>query len=459
MADWGLLSALQGQNPWDDIRAGRANELRSIMMQEGLAQKAMDEQIAANQKIAEYQNILSTVSSKLLPPDVEKLKTHEEKAREDLKKKINSELVKNGGDVRKWMLGGGVNDLNKYKNELLMGEPTQQGLNNAFNYAQFTADTREGLIPRDVEFRDAQGNVARVPFQEQIAKFSKGELPTLKYGGAYKRPDFGDFREMYSKVEGKNPYQSEAVKPQTVYQDAFIVAKQQGLNDQDADDAAKKAMSAYDASVKQGGQPFQFKTRQYHVSSGMGTANDAEESMKYILEGVGGALNKDVSDTNFWQPLDNPIPLANKVDETMKGAFGFAPKTNIIYTSDRLGGLPLGKATVPDYKFSGDLKNKVRDGVKQIDNTFKGFALDNNGKVYYVTEKSNIEGEKDASKRFIPFTDASIDELVLSAPANIRPKLSAKLRKGLIELGNYQNLTPSFTEKVTIKENDPLGIR
>lgn len=416
----GILQALQGQDPWDAIRQERQRELQLNVMRNGMAKQAFQEkQLAAK----EFQDAMQVVGKiRALDPDIDRVNA----LNDQLTEKIRKGIYDAGGDAQKWLSEGGRTQLAKYKDELINSPQVAKAIMNATNYNHYLKNQEEGLIHRGMP-------------QEDFGKFKSGETDFFPYAGAYKQPNLPDMRKNFGEVYGKSKYGRQEVDDNTMWQYVIAEAKKEGLAQRDAEHFADRTVADYQRMKKSGGQPIMFKSDNWTPPAGYGAEAQNEEAMKYILEGAQAALSKDI-DPNFWTEK-NTIP-------DPKTFFGFAGNpVATFYSSPRLAGLPLGKANVPNYEVKQNSKQQyelVANGTRQIDNVFRGFVRGENGSVYYHTDKSDIEGKNDPYKRFIPFTEASIDELVLAAPAAQRPKLAAALRRGLKELNSYKNGTPTL---------------
>lgn len=419
MAATGLLSALQGRDNFDVVRQERQRELQLATLQNFMAKQDLQEQQLAAQEIGKMLSLPGNI--KVLDPAIKGIQDRET----ELSRPIMEGIMKANGNVKQYLRSGGLSALKKYQNDLVNDPLVAKGIMSAANYNKMVTDIQAGLVPRGTA-------------EEDLNKYMQGETDTFGYRGAYKMPDLDKARHYFGTTYGKNPYKPQPVDEFSYHQFVESESKNQGLSPEDAKHAADRATKIYKDMVKQGGQPYMFGSKQWKPPTGWGAQADNEEAMKYILEGAEGALKPAETNPDFW---DEKYSIPNPASY-----LGFSAPPLTMYGSSRLRGLPLGKATIAKYKYDGSKKKEVPDGVQQIDNTFQGFAQDEDGNTYYHTSKSDLEGKRDRKKMFIPFTDASIDELVLGAPAATRPKLAAALRKGLKAMNAYKNLTPSFNK-------------
>lgn len=251
--DWGMLGALAGTDNWASIKAEKAKELQYVALQNSLIQQRIADQQRSAAEVQEYLNTMSKLS--VLDPDKAKIQAKEE----ELRAPIREGLMKANGDLRKYMLTGGLQELNKYRENLLGSDEAKRGLANAYNYQQYMADLKAGLVGRKSTWLDkATGANKTAAFEDMLAAFNAGELDALNYRGGYKRPDLTGMREGFGKVYGKDPYAREAVNAQTHYDYAFREGKKEGLNDEDATDFATNATKEYINAVNSGGTPLYF---------------------------------------------------------------------------------------------------------------------------------------------------------------------------------------------------------
>ena len=428
--DFAGLAAITTQSPWDEIRAGKANDLRMVVMQEGLAQKNLQEQQAANAKIEEYKKTLSEISSKLLPPDVERLKGYEEELQTKLKKQAREGLMKSGGDVNKWFNGEGGILLNNYKQSLLTGEPTQTGLQNSFTHAQKVADEREGLIIRPIESVDAQGNPIEGSYDDQLKNYSAeggAKAFHLKYNGAFKMPDYGDQRLMYSKVHGKNPYRREAVTPETHYQDLIMQGKGLGMNLNDNKRVAKIKSDTYAESLRNGGQPYEFAVTQYvphYAPASSGNDKNAYISARANLDQWDAA--SDPTNKNVYNGVNGYVTTDGKVisyAEAQKMTIPQMRKLAPIQISDMVP-VQLGKKTITytetktKYDYVTDKSDPTKqvavasgtemgEVTKEVDDAIEA-PFERGGKVYFTTTADRLQGKPPQL-----FTDVAINKVVM----------------------------------------------
>lgn len=434
--DFSGLIALSGKSPWEEIRQGKANDLKMVMMQESLTQKGLDEQLAAQKQLGEYQQILAEASSRVMPPDFDRLKEHEQTLRADFKKKLTEGLQKSNGNLKKWIESGGVIDMNNYKNSLLEGEAMQTGLQNAHNYGLAFADRKAGLTARDVKRLDASGQPVLMDVNEQFEKFKKGDIKNLEYDGAYQMPVFDT--KVFNEIIGNpnDPYQVIPVDAKSLGNIAYIEFIRKGVPEEDAVLAAKKYQRDYAKGLESGAKPYTFgyqtrPTPQRETSFSLGERAKIEDA-KYVIEQLGKAmtgsddvyrpttgkkLSKKVDDKEVWE--DATWKRGTALSGTSLGKFSYTntkDKSVEPKTSDNL---------IVDWIF--------QDGKAMIKTTQSQFARDNGAKI--------VNGNPVNRFGYMPVTDDIISGIAVAKGIPYR-----SLREGLIQLGAYGSQTPE-TEK------------
>jgi hypothetical protein len=239
MAEVGILSALSGRRDWSSIRDERRRELQLQTLMTGMQEQKLQQEMMAGAAMQEAMSVAGKL--KVLKPAIDEITA----INDELKAPIREGLKAVGGDVRKYLLGGGQHDLVRYQNNLLNHEAVQRGLMSAFNYNKYTKDVQDGLNPR--------GNAA-----EEINNYMSGNSNYFNYRGAYKRPNY-DAATHFSAQYGKDRYKQEAVHPEALYRYIFEAAKKENLSDADAHELATNDTNQYLSSVKGGANPFYYK--------------------------------------------------------------------------------------------------------------------------------------------------------------------------------------------------------
>lgn len=438
--DWSVLGALRGRDNFDQLRADKQRDLsyQQVMntMQEEDNRNQEQKQAAINQYLQTANNL------QVLHPDMERIQA----INEPLVQGIAENIKKYNGDLDKYWKVQGQVDMQQYLNQLMHHPTTAKGLMNASNASRWQADQQAGLQEHG-EIDPTTGQLVK-PFEGKLHDFLQGKTDELSYDGAFKpaKTDETIFSKLYGST---NPYKKVPVGVQDYADTKYRELRDAGLNDKAAKQQSSMMAGSYAAHLKSNGTPLLYKSDTWHPTAGWGTAHDQDEAMKYTVEGVSGAMKPAKDNPQFgWQVQTSAAPLpSSKVQGTVNSVFGTTtPVKTTIYTSDRLKGLQLGKGQIPVYEMNADKTGIAKDkqgnpivlNQQQIDNQFQGFAQDDNGNVFYHTTVSDKLAELDPNKSaYLPFTDSSIDELVLTAPAAQRPKLASALRKALKSKGAY----------------------
>lgn len=250
--DWGLTTALSGVNNWGAIRDERRRELQLVAVQNAMINEELSQQQQAGAAVDEYLRTVSNI--KALEPDMERIRAKND----ELVSTIQQGVKGADGNVKKYLLGGGIHALNRYKQNLLDSEEVNTALLNAYNHNRYIADRQAGLTSRPVTWEDENGNPTMGDYSAQFNAYMEGKVKRLNYQGGYKRPNY-DAREHFSKFYGNDRYKQQAVNPLDLQTYIFEAAKKEGLNDNDAKEFATREAQTYMQQVQRGGTPFYFK--------------------------------------------------------------------------------------------------------------------------------------------------------------------------------------------------------
>lgn len=252
-ADWGTFAAIAGTNNWNAIRAEKARELQYVAVQNAMQEQEIAKQAQAGQQIQEYFDTIGKL--KVLPEGLERIK----KVNNELMVGIKDGIKKYNGNVKKYLLSGGINALNQYKNNLLNAEVTQKELVNALNYNRYVADQQAGLQPLDVSWQE-RGTPKGGSFGQQYEAYKRGDTEVLNYGGAYKMPNVNFGEEFGKRYKYPDKGQVGLADERDVYELAYEMGKE--LNEPARRDYAKKAVLEYHNYLKSGGSPYTYKSDQ-----------------------------------------------------------------------------------------------------------------------------------------------------------------------------------------------------
>ena len=190
MADWGLYSALRGQDDWAVRRQDAALNLQAQQMLTAKAKQENKERMEMEAKLAEYQNSVQNLD--VLKADQERVQQVEKESRQD----IISGIAKYDGDVTKFMSSGGVLRINEYQQAILQSDEYKNAIHNKGQEALWQkdrADKDKFILSSVIELDDVDENgkpikqKKQVTMEEQMALFNSGQINKISYGGSEKK--------------------------------------------------------------------------------------------------------------------------------------------------------------------------------------------------------------------------------------------------------------------------------
>jgi len=190
MADWGLYSALRGQDDWAVRRQDAALNLQAQQMLTAKAKQENKERMEMEAKLAEYQNSVQNLD--VLKADQERVQQVEKESRQD----IISGIAKYDGDVTKFMSSGGVLRINEYQQAILQSDEYKNAIQNKGQEALWQkdrADKDKFILSSVIELDDVDENgkpikqKKQVTMEEQMALFNSGQINKISYGGSEKK--------------------------------------------------------------------------------------------------------------------------------------------------------------------------------------------------------------------------------------------------------------------------------
>lgn len=212
--DWGLLTALQGKDNWQQKRTDRETDMRYAIGNQKLAEQQLQDQLKAGQDITNIYNEAQKL--KVLDPDIIKIREKDQELRKD----IYEGIKKFGGNVSQYLKSGGYENLQKYKNDLFNSKELTSGLRRMKDYGAIQKDYEAGKILRPIT-EDVNGSTMRYDPMKRADDFLTGKATDFSYRGGYD-PVSMDLRESFSTLYGSGS----KIKPQTATrQDVFNAAK------------------------------------------------------------------------------------------------------------------------------------------------------------------------------------------------------------------------------------------
>jgi len=236
MSDWDLYSALRYQDDWKQKRADKQMELQLIEKQEQIAQQDMQTQAQMEAGLVDYMNKVKEMN--ILAKDQEKVNQIEleERAR------VISGISKYNGDLKRYMMSGGISQLNNYKNAIVNSETTKRAQINKVNYDAALKAKQEGkhLAPAFVRYRGDNGETVEglATFDQQMVLFEQNRLDNIGFAGAVEKIKIDPNVFMKNVKNPNNPYKSEMVTAEDVRK----LAVMQGAPDWYADELAMDYM-------------------------------------------------------------------------------------------------------------------------------------------------------------------------------------------------------------------------
>lgn len=241
--DWGLLTALQGKDNWQQKRADRETDMRYALGNQKLAEQQLQDQLKAGQDITNIYNEAQKL--KVLDPDIVKIREKDI----ELRNPIYEGIKKFGGNVNQYLKSGGYQELQKYKNDLFNSKELTDGLRRMADYSQMQKDYESGKILRPIT-EDKNGSTMRYDPMERADEFLNGKADDFSYKGGYV-PFEHDYRKSFQEVYGSgNKYKPMTATRNDVYDMAMREAKKTGLNEQDASDYSNKIADEYQHGVE-----------------------------------------------------------------------------------------------------------------------------------------------------------------------------------------------------------------
>jgi hypothetical protein len=252
MADWGLYTALRGQDDWKQKRQDQQYNLMIAEKRSARAEQQMQEQAKIEQGLIEYFNEFNKLD--VTPEDAERIRQKEAEERNNIVKGIG----KFGGDVKKFMASGGATALANYKNNVMLSQEVQTGLQNKAVLNDYIVAKKEGKwigkvaveIPTDQV--DEQGRPLMqqkmVTPEEQYGLYKQGVIKSMAPITAEKRVTFQMLDFNRTVKDPANPYSKNNM---VTMSDVYNQARTSGASHEQAKDLAND----YTVAVEQGGQP------------------------------------------------------------------------------------------------------------------------------------------------------------------------------------------------------------
>ena len=146
-SNFNLYDVLKQDSGYQAKVKQREAEMEYVTRMNERADKRAMEQAQLGEKVSKEMDILSAMIEGLENPDVERVKGVEKEAR-----KIIMEGVKSAnGDMKSFLLNGGMSKIREYKNSVMTSESLQTAQKNAIRLKAIQKDYRDGKIHDRVE--------------------------------------------------------------------------------------------------------------------------------------------------------------------------------------------------------------------------------------------------------------------------------------------------------------------
>jgi hypothetical protein len=480
--DFAVLSGLSTVDNWGAIRAEKAQELQRVAMRNALAEQEVQKQVQAGAAIEDYLNTVNSIQ--VLEKDREKI----QQKNVELTKDIQEGIKKFNGNVKKYIYGGGVSELNKYRNNLLQSEEVKRGLTNAYNYNKYTADVAAGLNPRMTSF-DVMGQTKQGTFQENYESYLKGESDVLNYRGAFEMPT-GDPRKAFSEVFGDPLKRPKAASPMDVANWWYESSKQKGMSDQDARQVGYQKGKEYQEQVKaETLTPYLYKSEDNEMKNlqkqlmraKIGALSPAPQ-MNWLIGVTTGKVSPDrsferpdlgVTQSDYNLSADRSAALANAVNLApnskgvipgdaliSKGKFMVGDKVLDLtgLTGAQVSAVPTGKLVAHENSKTGKITYGIEIDVTMNENGYESAKYGGEPiKNWWGLTTQPVPGSKLKS----PLIEWNGEEMTLKAiaPLNINPQtfIDVNLKTQETSYSELQNVQRSFGQAGIMQKVMQMG--
>ncbi len=323
MADFGLYMGLQRKSNIFETKAqNRQMEVGLMEKMDMRSQQKLQQQAESQAKIQEFYDIVNQLD--VLKADEERVQSAEQTA----KAGVIEGIMSFGGDVGKFMLGGGVGILADYRNNVLQSEEVKNAIYNKTNHAQWLDAQAKGLFVKDVGvdvpvmLPDGTKTTEhrKVSMDEAYKLLENNVITELPWDGAEQDIDIGPdfFQTLYK--DPRNPY---SMDTEVAPEDLYNALRSDGASD----DQALKKMQSYETYLSKGGTPWRYKSgdflRKAEHDSRMKTQQMQRNMMRNQQGGSGNNKYLDIISkvrnipqggsapigSAEWKILSNPVAL------------------------------------------------------------------------------------------------------------------------------------------------------
>jgi hypothetical protein len=252
MADWGLYSALRYDDSFERRARAQESNMQALQQRSAIADKKAQEQMQIEQGLVEYFNKIQELD--VTPEDAERIKEREAQER----KNIVEGVKKYNGDLKKFMMSGGITALSNYKNNVMMSQEVQEGLQNKVMLTNYVEAKKRGdwlgSVEHDIptgQFDDKGNEIVqrkKAKFEEWYQLYKDGKITTLPPIYAEKKANISmlDFSKQFKNPA--NPYSNDNIVTKSDVYNELIV---NNVSQEQAYEIAEE----YAQTVKQSGRP------------------------------------------------------------------------------------------------------------------------------------------------------------------------------------------------------------
>ena len=251
MADWGLYTALRGQNNWAQKRADAQFSLQMTEALRAKRAKENKERMAMAAKFLEDQNAVQNLD--VLKEDQNRIQGLEKTARQN----VVAGIAKYDGDINKYMNSGGLMAVNDYQQKILQSDEYKNAIQNKTNMMLWMKDRASGDkwmkgVEVEKEFDDGKGGkekrMVNTTMEEQLKLFQDGKINNFKYNGSEKKINVNPALFKKSIKDATKPYSKDNIVTQSNVFDAVLM--QGGSKEQ-----AMERAQDYGNAIKATGDP------------------------------------------------------------------------------------------------------------------------------------------------------------------------------------------------------------
>lgn len=325
-ADWGLYSALRGQDNWAQKRKDKMDSLMILERREKKAENDLAKEVQLEQGMQEYFDEIAKLDA--LAEDQGRIQEEEKNARRNIYKGIAAV----NGNLKAYMSTGGVSALSEYKRTILGSEAVKNAALNKVNMANFIKDKSEGKYVRKVKVEipvmdgdkpklDKNGNpvtkTEERTVEEQIKLFKDGVIKKINYNGAERKVKLDPLKFSKTTKNPNDPYNAAVVTTDDVY----VYAIEQGASPEYANQIAVE----YGKSKIKSGKPWYWGKDDYYADM-----EKAAKASKYSSSSSSSSGSSGTRILNQTAPrLQRAADQAKQTGEDVTEALG--PKETVFF--------------------------------------------------------------------------------------------------------------------------------